>query len=322
MRPIHESGSTSHRAKAQKHSSHAGDVRHCNGGIARAPLLGGDLFGDTFQRILEEDVTRRDNFRKTTVPVNPPSNRRVSELLFVPPDKTVPGGGVEALAGAITPGRRAHVQERGQGHLGVPSQAGPVEAAAGGRVPFPGVGDYPTHTPHLLASAPTVGGRLRMFVDAWNQITHDRWIRSTLKWGYRLEFSGPPPLPQSRVRTTPVPRDLARANALANEVHLLRQKGAIEPLRDGERARFSAHFFLAPKKNGQWRPILNLKPLNAFVRPPRFRMETLAVILPQLRTGDWVTSINLTDAYLHVPVHQDDRQLLCFRYDGVTYQFS
>ena len=35
---------------------------------------------------------------------------------------------------------------------------------------------------------------------------------------------------------------------------------------------FMSTFFLAPKKGGKWRPILNLKPLNKFIVPQTFKM--------------------------------------------------
>jgi hypothetical protein len=47
-------------------------------------------------------------------------------------------------------------------------------------------------------------------------------------------------------------------------------------------------FFLVPKKEvGEWHPILNLKPLNRFIRPQRFRMETLRTILESIVTPAW-----------------------------------
>ena len=78
--------------------------------------------------------------------------------------------------------------------------------------------------------------------------------------------------------------------------------------------------FLTPKKSDKWRPILNLKPLNkSFVRPTRFRMETLRSITPLLHEGMWATSVDLTDAYLHIPVRHQDRHFLAFHYAGSTF---
>ena len=51
-------------------------------------------------------------------------------------------------------------------------------------------------------------------------------------------------------------------------------------------------------------------------------METLSVILAQLQSGDWASSIDLADAYLHIPVHQDSSLFLCSRFDGVSYRFT
>ena len=85
---------------------------------------------------------------------------------------------------------------------------------------------------------------------------------------------------------------------------------------------FRSSIFLTAKKDGSWRPILNLKPLNkAFVRPKTFRMETLQDITPHLHQGMWASSIDLKDAYLHIPIHQLDRRFLAFNYRDTDYQF-
>ena len=82
------------------------------------------------------------------------------------------------------------------------------------------------------------------------------------------------------------------------------------------------HVFLTPKKSGLWRPILNLKPLNAFMHPPPFRMETLKAILPTLRRVSWGATLDLKDAYLHIPMHQSARQWLRFFLNGAAYEFK
>ena len=69
-------------------------------------------------------------------------------------------------------------------------------------------------------------------------------------------------------------------------------------------------YFVIPKKTGDLRVILNLKEINVFIPVQHFRMETLNVILPDLRPQDWAVSLDLKDAYLHVPVHPQSRRLL------------
>ena len=56
--------------------------------------------------------------------------------------------------------------------------------------------------------------------------------------------------------------------------------------------------------------ILNLKRINLHISPAHFRMETLGSILPLLRPGDWTASIDLKDAYHHVPIAPASRDLL------------
>ena len=49
----------------------------------------------------------------------------------------------------------------------------------------------------------------------------------------------------------------------------------------------------------------NLKPLILFIKKEKFKMETTRSIRKALSPGEWVTSIDLKDAYFHIPVHPD-----------------
>ena len=62
------------------------------------------------------------------------------------------------------------------------------------------------------------------------------------------------------------------------------------------------------------------KRINVHIRPDHFRMETLRSILPLLRLGDWTASIDLKDAYHHVPIAPASRDLLGFTVAGGTYR--
>ena len=68
--------------------------------------------------------------------------------------------------------------------------------------------------------------------------------------------------------------------------------------------------------------ILNHKRINRFIGSVHFRMETLASILTYLNPGDWTASIDLKDAYHHVPIAAVSRDLLGFTFDGSVYRFK
>ena len=138
--------------------------------------------------------------------------------------------------------------------------------------------------------------------------------------GYRLEFTSPPPS-SGGGRVTPIPQDPAQREALEKELQDLLCKEAVTRTTGLEGPLFLSSFFLAPKKNNSWRPILNLKPLNTdYIRPQRFRMETLAVIIPTLRRGMWAASIDLKDAYLHIQIAPAFQRYLSFSYKGSAVQ--
>ena len=91
-------------------------------------------------------------------------------------------------------------------------------------------------------------------------------------------------------------------------VQELRNKGAIEPapLTPG----FYSRLFLVTKATGEWRPIIDLSSLNVFVHCPSFTMETPRSILGALQQGQWLTSLDLKDAYFHIYRDQPSGQTL------------
>ena len=72
----------------------------------------------------------------------------------------------------------------------------------------------------------------------------------------------------------------------------------------------------------RWRPVIDLSSLNKFLAIPKFKMETPESIRASLRKGEWVTSIDLANAYLHIPIHTQSQKYLRFHFQGVTYQFT
>ena len=79
---------------------------------------------------------------------------------------------------------------------------------------------------------------------------------------------------------------------------------------------------LVPKATGGWRTVLDVSSLNNFVRKEKFKMETTRSVLESLREGDWLFSVDMKDAYFHVPIHSSFQRYLKFCFVGRTFQFQ
>jgi hypothetical protein len=156
------------------------------------------------------------------------------------------------------------------------------------------------------------------YASFWTNLVTDPWLLEIINQGHSLEFKEVPNL-SLKVRWT-ILKDANMSLVLQNEVSELLKKEAIE-VADPTSPGFYSTFFVVPKRDGGLRPVLNLKPLNQYIQYKKFRMETAASIFNYLRQGDWLVSIDLTDAYLHVPIRPSHRPFLRFAFNGEVYQF-
>ncbi|XP_040215566.1 coiled-coil domain-containing protein 134 isoform X1 [Rana temporaria] len=73
---------------------------------------------------------------------------------------------------------------------------------------------------------------------------------------------------------------------------------------------FYSHIFVVRKPSGKFRLILNLKPLNVSVRYKRFRMDSIYSVKALHPPNCFMASIDLKDAYLHIPIAEDHQRFL------------
>lgn len=104
----------------------------------------------------------------------------------------------------------------------------------------------------------------------------------------------------------------------------MKAKGAIVELspREAQMESFFLTIFLVPKKDGKMRPVINLKGLNQFINTPHFKMEGLQTARELIRPGNWLTKIDLKDAYFTIPVYKPHRKYLQFQVEEQAYELT
>lgn len=153
----------------------------------------------------------------------------------------------------------------------------------------------------------------------WERITSDQWVLSVIKEGYKLEFLQKPQF--GGIRNTNVPQK--DVDLISKEISDLLEKDAIERVpKLNQQEGFYSTFFLVPKKNGKMRPVINLRPLNMYLVKKHFQMDTLTKIINLVKPKDWAISIDLSDAYLHIPIFPAHRKYLRFAFQGQCYQWK
>ena len=167
-----------------------------------------------------------------------------------------------------------------------------------------------------LTAFPPAAGRASLAIENWRLVTDDQWVLQTVL-GYRIPFvhspvqhRAPPPIHLNCIETA----------ALDEELRHMQASQAIEPAHD---ARFLSTHFVTQKANGKWRPIFNLKDLNAWLDTQHFKMESFAHVADLLRDNMWLGRIpvDLKDAYHSIRIHPASRPYLAFTWQGETWQY-
>lgn len=107
---------------------------------------------------------------------------------------------------------------------------------------------------------------------------------------------------------------------LDGEIQTLINKGAMMKVHPCT-CQFLSQIFLVPKKDGSYRPVINLRPLNRHIEQVNFKMDCLRMMKDLLRQDDWMVLVDLKDAYLSVAIWEDYRKFLRFQWQGSTYEF-
>ena len=151
---------------------------------------------------------------------------------------------------------------------------------------------------------------MRHHLPFWESLTNDPVILDAIKH-YHIEFEAE--YPTQTVHPTKIYFSAAEIMIIDAEIAQLVNKEVLQVTNrvpDG----FISNIFIRPKKDGAFRMILNLKPLNKFVDYHHFKMDTFRTALKLIRPGCFMASVDLKDAYYSIPIENSS----CFNGKGDT----
>ncbi|XP_075307052.1 uncharacterized protein LOC142368762 [Odontesthes bonariensis] len=225
---------------------------------------------------------------------------------------------------AVPPRRKATAFPGARGVWARPLLCPPGQkraASPGGHVTVPpGEGAVAPRLGPLTAEGLRCVSTLSPRWERWAALAASPWVVKTISRGYRLQFAAVPPRFAGIIYSQAQGES---ARVLQEEILSLLNKGAICVVPPAQcQSGFYSRYFLVPKRGGSGiRPILDLRALNKYLRKYKFRMLTHASLLRLVRQNDWFTSVDLKDAYFHIPIYPPHRKYLRFAFQGICYEY-
>lgn len=105
---------------------------------------------------------------------------------------------------------------------------------------------------------------------------------------------------------------------MAREIKSLKESGLIES--SNATSGFLSRIFLVPKSDGKMRQIFDLRRLNEYLNPRKFRLINQPQVLKFLQARDFMGKIDISQAYFHVPIKESHRRYLSFVFNDDLFQ--
>ena len=165
---------------------------------------------------------------------------------------------------------------------------------------------------------PKLGGRLRHFLPFWKSICKDNEVIRLIK-GVQFEF-----IEQPKQTSFPKPIVMSKEECVFMQTKLqeLITDGSISKIKTLPQSGWLSNVFLVPKKDGGFRMILNIKPLNKFIKYRKFKMDHIKQVLTLIHPNMVLASLDISSAFNHIFVAVPHQKFLCFEWDGRMYQIN
>lgn len=157
--------------------------------------------------------------------------------------------------------------------------------------PSSGVSDL-AFLSHIKSDSEFVPGNTKNCVLAWENILSDKVVIDLIK-GISLEFIDDPPV--QRFVPPQYKFDPFYVDVIDSEFQKLIDRNFVPEIHWG--SRFITNVFIGPKPNNKFRLIIDLSPLNVYIRKDHFMRDNFVVAVGLMFLGAYVASIDLKDVY-------------------------
>ena len=165
-----------------------------------------------------------------------------------------------------------------------------------------------------------IGGRLSEHFAFWKSITHNNYILECIS-GAVIPFDRKPP-----VQHRPCPELIMNTKQMQfvdNVLLKLLDNRSIIKLDKPFDKGWVSNIFLVPKKlPGEYRLILNLKPLNKFVTYKKFKMDHIEQVLNMITEHCFLGSVDLQQAFNHIKISLKSIPYLMFMWRKQYYCYT
>ena len=149
------------------------------------------------------------------------------------------------------------------------------------------------------------------FLDQWTSTTSNGFVLNMVKC-HHLQLRLFCNTRQFNIKATPLHHLI-----IQKEVYEQLAKSAIEP--STGRTGFYSKNIIVPKCTCGLHTINNLKQFNHYMHIPTLKMSTIRQIQLLIQQGDYAFSIDLKDAYLHIPIVKHHHHSLWFIWQHKLY---
>lgn len=160
---------------------------------------------------------------------------------------------------------------------------------------------------------------MKQFIENWRNITHDPAIL-TIAENCQIEFDSDFSYLKNKSWNQRKFNKIEE-KVIDKEIEILLDMKVIIEAKH-EYGEVISPIFTVPKKNGEYRMILNLKELNQSVAYHHFKMDTFESTIKLINKGDYMASVDLRHAYYSVPIALEQQKFLRFLWKDKLYQYT